>query len=64
MANEPAPPPCLCFSRVLAYAFVDATVDFTGKQCLLVDGKELGPVSRLAICRNLDDEDIMLFHCR
>jgi len=42
---------------------VDDTVIHTGKQTLYVDGQPLGPVPRLAICQNLGDGAINLFHC-
>lgn len=48
---------------MLAYAFVDRDVQYAGHSHLYVDGKELGPVPRLAICEGLDDERVMLFHC-
>lgn len=28
-----------------------------------MDKKELGPVPCLAICKNLEDDEILLFHC-
>jgi hypothetical protein len=60
-----APPPVLCFARVLAYAIVDESVVFTGKQQVYVDGKLLGRVPCLALCQNVapDEDEIMLFHC-
>ena len=62
--NDDAPPPALCFARVLAYAVVDSSVEFTGRTTMYVDGKELGAVPRLALCQNIDAEDeIVLFHC-
>jgi hypothetical protein len=57
------PPPVLCSAHVLEYAIVDDSVTYTGKYTLHVDGKPLGPVPRLAICRNLGDDLIHLFHC-
>ncbi len=60
-----APPPALDWARVIAYAFVDADVKWTGRQCLIVGGEKLGPVPRLAICKNIFGElkDFLLFHC-
>ena len=60
-----APPPVLCFARVLAYAIVDGSVEFTGRQHVYVDGTLLGRVPCLALCQNLgpDDDEIVLFHC-
>jgi len=40
-----APPPVIDFSRVIAYAIVDSSVEWTGKQCLYVGDELLGPVS-------------------
>jgi hypothetical protein len=57
------PPPTLGSAHVIEYAEVDASVRFTGRQTLYVDGKLLGPVPRLALCQNFDASDVMLFHC-
>jgi len=48
---------------VLEYAILDDSVKYTGKHTLYVDGKPVGPVPRLAICRNLSDGLLHLFHC-
>jgi hypothetical protein len=60
-----AAPPVLDMARVIAYAILDQSVKWTGRQKLLVDGKEMGPAPRLALCQNLsgDLHDILLFHC-
>lgn len=58
------PPPVLDGARVLKYAVLDGSVKFSGRTLLFVDGKELGPAPCLAICENLDDRDILLFHCQ
>jgi len=60
-----APPPVLDMARVIEYAVVDGSVKWTGRQTILVDGKELGAVPRLALCQNLsrDLKDILVFHC-
>jgi len=59
------PPPVIDSAQVIAYAVVDRTVRWTGRQVLVVGGKSLGPVPRLAICKNLFGElkDFLLFHC-
>jgi hypothetical protein len=59
------PPPVLDRARVIAYAIVDESVKWTGRQLIFVDGKELGPVPRLALCRcdRGEIEDILVFHC-
>src|SRR6266404_6227603 len=60
-----APPPVLCFARLLAYAIVDESVVFTGKRQVYVEGKPLGRVPCLALCQDVapDEDEIMLFHC-
>jgi hypothetical protein len=59
------PPPALDYARVVAYAVVDDSVEWTGRQRLFVNEVLLGPVSRLAIAQNLfgDRQDLLLFHC-
>jgi hypothetical protein len=57
MTSMSAPPPVLCFARVLAYALADESVEFTGKQHLYVDDKLLGRVPCLALCQNVAPED-------
>jgi hypothetical protein len=65
MDTASAPPPVLDMARVIAYAFVDNSVQWTGRQTLFVGGQKLGPVPRLALCQNVSGElrDILLFHC-
>ena len=60
-----APPPVLDMARVIAYAIVDESVHWTGKQKLFVGDKELGPVPKLALCQNVNGDmtDILIFHC-
>jgi ClpX C4-type zinc finger len=60
-----APPPVLDRARVIAYAVLDHSVQWTGRQRLIVGGKELGPVPRLALCQNVEGDlkDILVFHC-
>jgi len=52
-------------ARVLAYAILDDSVQWTGRQTIFVGGKELGVVPRLAICQNVGGgtKDILVFHC-
>jgi len=57
------PPPIIQSTRVLYYALVDASVRYTRRTILYVDGAEIDPVPRLAIARNLADDDILLLHC-
>src|SRR5437867_3651946 len=65
MASHDPPPPVLNMARVIAYAFVDDSVRWTGRQCLFVGGEELGPVPRLALAQNVtgDLKDVLIFHC-
>ena len=58
------PPPVLDSARLLEYAEVDASVKYTGRIMVYVDGAELGAVPRLAICENMRGEpDTLLFYC-
>ena len=60
-----APPPVLEGARVIAYAIVDDTVRWTGRQKLFHGDEPVGAVPRLAICLPLagDLQDFLLFHC-
>lgn len=61
-----SPPPVLSMARVLAYAVVDRSVNFSGHQRLYVDGKLLGKVPRLALCRPLGAklaDTILILYC-
>jgi hypothetical protein len=60
-SNEP--PPVLAFARVLEYAVLTSSVRYSGHSSLLVGGKELGPVPRLAICQPVSEATFILFHC-
>ena len=57
------PPPVLDCARVLEYAILNDSVSFSGKTLLFVDGKELDRVPCLAICQNLNEAEVLLFHC-
>jgi len=65
MSTSNAPPPVLDMARVIAFAILDESVQWTGRQKLIVGGKELGPVPRLALCQNVSGglKDILVFHC-
>ena len=58
-----APPPALDCAQAIEYAIVDAGVAFEQRHTLNVGGEWLGEVPRLAICRNLDESEFMVFHC-
>lgn len=57
------PPLVLDNARVVEYAVLNNSVNFSGRTLLFVEGKELGPLPCLAICENLEDAAILLFHC-
>lgn len=57
------PPPLLDSAKVIKYAVVDGSVEFTGQLCLYVGGKLLGKVPHLAICQNYKAKDYLLFFC-
>lgn len=62
MKND-APDIVLNCARVISYALVDDSVTYVERGNFFVDGKLLGAVPKLAICQNLDEEDIMILHC-
>src|SRR5213592_2805900 len=57
------PPSVISGAHVLEYVVVAEPVRFTGNLNLYVDGERLGEVPCLAICRRLDDDELLLFHC-
>jgi len=57
------PPQILDGAQVLEYAVLDSSVHFTGTLHLYHGDKRVGPVSHLAICRNPDMKELLLFHC-
>src|ERR1700719_3065093 len=57
------PPLLLANARVLEYAVLDDSVRYSGRSFLFVDGKELGPVPCLAICRESNNSGGLLLHC-
>jgi hypothetical protein len=61
--RQSVPPPAIDCARVLSYAALDVGVQFSGRTLLFVDGKELGPAPRLAICEDVKTSDILMFHC-
>jgi len=48
---------------LLAFAEVPTAVRFTGRLHLYSDGKRIGPVPYLAICKPHDDVGLLLLHC-
>lgn len=57
------PPPVLNSVRVVEFAILDEDVEFTGDTSLFFDGQRVGEVPRLALCRPLQGEEVLLFHC-
>src|SRR5262249_37449937 len=57
------PPAILDSAQVLFYAELDASVRYMGGAFVLIGGKIIDPVPRLAICHNLYDDDVLLFRC-
>jgi hypothetical protein len=57
------PTPVIDSSVVLFYAVVDASVRYTARGFVIVDGKVIDPVPRLAISRNLYGDDILVCRC-
>jgi hypothetical protein len=59
------PPIVLHGCRVEQYAIRDRSMPFRGYGRLFVDGKEIGPLPRLAIGRSLSKgiKGLLLFHC-
>ena len=58
-----APPPTLDCAHAIEFAVVDDAVNFEQRHTLNVGGEWLGAVPQLAICRNLDETQVMVFHC-
>ena len=63
MTAKTPPPPVIASARVLQYALLDSTVEYSGCTSLFVGGKELGQVPCLAICQDKPTPEILLFHC-
>lgn len=64
--NLSIPPPVLSMARVVSYATVDESVGFSGRQRLYVDGKLLGKVPKIVICRPLrknSTADLLIYYC-
>jgi hypothetical protein len=55
------PPAVLSGAMVVAYAVLDASIPYSGRGGLVVNGKKLGRVPRLAITRS--GTDVLLLHC-
>ena len=58
-----SPPPILHNARVFEFATVDNSVIRVREDLLYVDGKPLGPVANLAICRYPHESEYLLLFC-
>jgi hypothetical protein len=63
MANITEPPFLLDSARVVMYAETGGRASYTGKITIHANGKWLDPVPRIAICEDLVDGDMLIFHC-
>lgn len=63
MANVAEPPFLLDSARVVMYAETGGAHAYTGRITVHAGGRWLDPVPRLAICEDLVDGDILIFHC-
>jgi hypothetical protein len=63
MSTVSEPPFLLDSARVLMYAETGGRDTYSGKITVHANGKWLEPVPRMAICEDLVDGDILLFHC-
>ncbi|QXE86079.1 hypothetical protein KP003_17205 [Geomonas nitrogeniifigens] len=61
--DQTNPPRVLYGASVLAYAEVDDSIEYVERGCFFVNGKLLGPVPRLAICKLPDETEILVEHC-
>ncbi len=63
MATIAEPPFLLDSARVVMYAETGGPTSYTGKITIHANGNWLDPVPRIAICEDLVDGDILIFHC-
>lgn len=63
VAATDSPPSVLDSAKVLAWTLLGSDVRYTDRDLLIVGGKPLGAVPRLAICRNHGEKGVLLFHC-
>lgn len=61
--NTKPPPPVLADARVLAFADIDDSIEFTGKLRLYAGDSLVGRVPRLAICETTDERELVVCHC-
>lgn len=63
MTNVAEPPFLLDSARVTMYAETGGRDCYTGKITVYAEGRWLDPVPRLAICEDIVDGSILIFHC-
>jgi hypothetical protein len=63
MTTIAEPPILLDSARVVMYAETGGSASYTGRITVHAGGHWLEPVPRLAICEDLVDGDILIFHC-
>ena len=63
MTTIAEPPFLLDSARVVMYVETGGAASYTGRITVHADGRWLEPVPRLAICEDLVDGDILIFHC-
>jgi len=51
-------------ARVLKYAIVDSSIQYTGKITVYVDGQLVGPATGLAICKYDNEDSVCIFYCK
>jgi len=61
--HQDSPGIILDSARVLAYAIIDDAVTYRERKTFYVDGKLLGAVPRLALCQNVNGDEVLIFHC-
>lgn len=61
--SELHPPITLYSAHILEWASTDGPVEFTDRLDLFVDGERLGEVPYLAIGKDMDSGEFLLFHC-
>ena len=63
MTTVAEPPFLLDSARVIMYAETGGSASYTGRITVHAGGRWLEPVPRLAICEDLVDGNIFIFHC-
>jgi hypothetical protein len=61
--DRPEPPPVVDSARLLHHLPLNDSDALARRTLLFVDGKEVGRVRGLAICKDARFEEVFLFHC-